>query len=187
MNTVIPCIINRPTLEIGSGHQVVRQMQRVLNQRLAQFDRALSSPKNISETGHFDPNTLMAVKYLQCLAFLPVDGVVGPKTWAFLCDGPASLPRLRLGTASSVVKAVQEALKDVGYYRGAVDGVFGAKTTVAVQNFQKSCEIVADGVMGWETWNELIKLDVHSSHCRLNSPKFSPMVKVQNSFARNSN
>lgn len=161
------CPINRPTLEFRSSHQVVKQMQKVLNQRLAEFDTASSLPNKVSETGYFTRNTQIAVQYLQCLAFLRVDGIVGPKTWAFLCDGPASLPQLRVGTASSVVKAVQEALKDAGYYLGAVDGIFGAKTAQAVKDFQKSYHLTVDGIIGSQTWNALIKLESHSNHCRL--------------------
>ncbi|MCV3212939.1 peptidoglycan-binding protein [Plectonema radiosum NIES-515] len=168
MVRVIPCFLHRPTLELGASREEVKQMQKVLNQRLSEFDTASSFPQNVAETGYFNQNTLIAVKYLQCLTFLPVDGIVGPKTWAFLSEGPGSLPRLRVGTASSVVKAVQEALRYAGYYSGAVDGVFQQKTAAAVKDFQVSCQMTADGVINPQTWKGLIKLDAHGKYCYIN-------------------
>jgi peptidoglycan hydrolase-like protein with peptidoglycan-binding domain len=166
--SIIQCPLNRPTLEFGASREVVKQMQKVLNQRLAEFDALSSLPQKVSESGYFDKNTRIAVKYLQCLAFLPVDGIVAPKTWAFLCDGSASLPRLRIGTASSVVISVQQLLKDAGYYFGKVDGVFGAKTAEAVVVFQASRHLTSDGIIDPQTWNALIRTDFHIKYCRIN-------------------
>lgn len=168
MVTAQACLLNTPTLELNASRKEVKQMQKILNQRLAEFDTASPFPQKVSETGYFNQNTLIAVKYLQCLAFLPIDGIVGPKTWAFLCDGPTSLPRLHVGTASSVVKAVQEALRYAGYYFGATDGVFGLKTAIAVKDFQLSCQMTGDGVINPRTWNALIKLEAHAKYCYVN-------------------
>lgn len=168
MVRVIPYLLHRPTLELGASREEVKQMQNILNQRLKEFDTASSFPQNVAETGYFNQNTLIAVKYLQCLTFLPIDGIVGPKTWALLCEGPASLPRLHVGTASSVVKAVQEALRYAGYYFGTVDGVFQQKTAAAVKDFQVSCQMTADGVINPQTWKALIKLDAHAKYCYVN-------------------
>ena len=49
------------------------------------------------------------------------------------------------------VKTVQQKLKDLGYYKLAVDGKFGSGTTAAVKNFQKAKGLAADGIVGDKT------------------------------------
>ena len=44
-------------------------------------------------------------------------------------------------------KAVQQKLKELGVYKGSVDGVYGAGTRNAVIKFQKSRVLTADGVV----------------------------------------
>lgn len=53
------------------------------------------------------------------------------------------------------VTEVQEILKRLGFYAGAVDGSFGAITQAAVIKFQQSIPLTADGVVGPPTWNQL--------------------------------
>ena len=50
---------------------------------------------------------------------------------------------------------VQTALKNAGFYNGAVDGKIGSQTKRAVMSFQKSHNLKADGVIGKKTWEEL--------------------------------
>ncbi|MBR8837774.1 MAG: peptidoglycan-binding protein [Stigonema ocellatum SAG 48.90 = DSM 106950] len=164
MNTKIKCPINRPFLVLGSSGQVVTEMQKVLNQRLLELP---SFQKEVSVTGYFGQNTLILVKYLQCIVFLPVDGIVGPKTWAYMCEGVASLPQLSLGSTGPLVKSVQEELNNTQYYCGAIDGNFGAKTALSVKAFQISRHLPDDGIIEQQTWTELIKLDTHVQRCEM--------------------
>ncbi|MDP2652686.1 MAG: peptidoglycan-binding protein [Candidatus Omnitrophota bacterium] len=53
---------------------------------------------------------------------------------------------------SASTEQVQKALKNAGYYQGAVDGKLGAKTKKAISDFQKDHELKADGVVGRKTW-----------------------------------
>ena len=53
--------------------------------------------------------------------------------------------------STSQVKTVQTKLKNWGYYTGAVDGVYGAKTKAAVKSFQKKNGLTADGIVGKKT------------------------------------
>lgn len=53
------------------------------------------------------------------------------------------------------VRSVQQALKNAGYYRGAVDGKAGAKTREAIKAFQRANGLEADGVVGPRTWKKL--------------------------------
>ncbi len=62
---------------------------------------------------------------------------------------------LRQGAKGSEVKEVQRRLKLWGYYKGSVDGVFGAGTRSAVIAFQKKNGLTADGVVGVSTYKAL--------------------------------
>ena len=62
---------------------------------------------------------------------------------------------LRQGSKGSDVKEVQRRLKLWGYYKGSVDGVFGAGTRSAVISFQKKNGLKADGVVGKSTYKAL--------------------------------
>jgi N-acetylmuramoyl-L-alanine amidase len=58
---------------------------------------------------------------------------------------------IRKGDKGELVKQVQMALKV------SVDGIFGAKTEVAVNTFQKENKLSVDGIVGKNTWSKLFK------------------------------
>lgn len=58
---------------------------------------------------------------------------------------------LRQGSTGPNVKYLQSRLQDYGYHLN-VDGLFGALTTSSVRSFQTSCGLIADGVVGHDTW-----------------------------------
>lgn len=53
------------------------------------------------------------------------------------------------------VRTVQAALKEAGFYNGAVDGKVGRQTIAAITAFQRSVGLKADGVCGRQTWAQL--------------------------------
>lgn len=53
--------------------------------------------------------------------------------------------------SASTNKSVQQKLKNLGYYTGAVDGIYGSKTKQAVKNFQRDNGLVVDGIIGPKT------------------------------------
>lgn len=55
------------------------------------------------------------------------------------------------GSRGSEVRQIQTKLRQLGYYKGSIDGIFGSDTKKAVISFQKSCGITADGVAGPKT------------------------------------
>lgn len=55
------------------------------------------------------------------------------------------------GSVGSNVLIIQERLKNLGYYTGEVDGVFGAGTQNAVIEFQKANGLIPDGIVGTKT------------------------------------
>ena len=68
-------------------------------------------------------------------------------------------PLLKKGSTGQAVRDLQQALKDLGYDPGAVDGTFGSKTEGAVKVFQTSKGITADGVVGPITWLNIDEAD----------------------------
>ena len=57
----------------------------------------------------------------------------------------------RYGSTGSEVTQIQTKLKRWGYYKGAVDGVYGSKTLAAVKWFQSKNGLTADGIAGTKT------------------------------------
>ena len=57
----------------------------------------------------------------------------------------------KLGSRGNEVRRIQQKLKNLGYYKGSVDGIYGTKTQKAVRAFQKNCGITADGIAGPKT------------------------------------
>ena len=70
---------------------------------------------------------------------------------AFSNSQTAFAVTVKQGSRGDTVKKVQQKLKNWGYYSGAVDGIFGAKTTAAVKLFQKRNGLTVDGIVGNKT------------------------------------
>jgi len=89
----------------------------------------------------------------------PVSGTVGP--------GPVQPPDenqvpdaiLRIGARGSDVTTLQNLLLDAGFNPGTADGIFGAQTDSAVRDFQNANNLIADGIVGPQTWDALIDGD----------------------------
>ena len=105
---------------------------------------------------------------------LKVDGIVGPKTWVAINSELSSWGAeqthvtnqttyvggfnrvLRLGSHGNDVKKLQNALKDMGYYSGNIDGIYGTQTFYAVRMFQFYYGVdSADGIAGPQTYVRL--------------------------------
>jgi hypothetical protein len=57
---------------------------------------------------------------------------------------------------------VQKKLKDFGFYNGKIDGFFGQNLLVSVTNFQRKVNIKADGIIGMQTWSQLLNYKPNS-------------------------
>lgn len=62
---------------------------------------------------------------------------------------------VKQGSRGEMVKKIQQKLKNWGYYKGKVDGIFGAKTKEAVKYFQRKNGLTVDGVVGKNTLKAL--------------------------------
>jgi peptidoglycan hydrolase-like protein with peptidoglycan-binding domain len=78
------------------------------------------------------------------------DGIVGPETWAAL------IIQTNQGDTGQEVRAVQKLLKDKYGYNINVDGIFGPDTSNAVKDFQSDNGLAVDGIVGPNTWRELV-------------------------------
>lgn len=112
----------------------------------------LLTARGISTTadGAYGSGTKASVQRFQNSVGLPADGSVGPQTW------PRLVMTTRQGSTNrNAVLAVQTALNK---YRSDLypDGDFGPRTLAAVKTFQRAHGLSADGVVGTDTWRELI-------------------------------
>lgn len=62
---------------------------------------------------------------------------------------------VKMGSRVTDVTYLQQALTDLGYECGKIDGIFGVKTLEAVKAFQKDHNLVVDGIVGAKTWAAL--------------------------------
>lgn len=65
-------------------------------------------------------------------------------------------PLVRQGSKGVYVCILQDALINLGYNTGGLDGVFGARTTSSVRSYQSSRGLTADGIVGTNTWRTLM-------------------------------
>ena len=71
----------------------------------------------------------------------------------------------KMGSRGAEVTQVQMVLKNMGYYSGGVDGIFGVKTQDALMKFQKARGLTADGIAGPQTLKALgIQVDAISAN-----------------------
>lgn len=87
-------------------------------------------------------------------------------------------PLLKKGSTGEAVKQLQQALKDLGYDVGAVDGQFGAKTEHAVKAFQHDRGIAADGIVGEITWLNIDEADMSNPTIKKGS-RGNPVRRAQ--------
>lgn len=111
--------------------------------------------------GKFGVGTKTALMAFQKANNLTRDGVAGAKTQEALYAVAAvknkidATSTLKEGTVSAAVKDLQSRLIALGYLTGTADGKFGAKTSLALIEFQKRNSLTADGIAGLKTLTAL--------------------------------
>lgn len=96
------------------------------------------NPGNIDSA--FGAGTQVAVEKFQNDQGISADGIVGDETWNCLM---------------AEIKPIQQALKDKGFYSGAITGIAKDSTYNAVLKFQESRQLTADGMVGVATRERL--------------------------------
>lgn len=69
--------------------------------------------------------------------------------------GPSNCPTLSIGSRGPDVTRLQQLLRNAGFDPGPIDGIFGPRTQAAVIAFQRSRNLVPDGIVGINTWTAL--------------------------------
>lgn len=138
-------------LESGSRGESVRQLQRNLT----------SLGYRLKADGIFGTQTDAAVRRFQRDKNLTVDGIVGARTRAAIRAAKqaasTSVPTatLRQESRGAQVELLQTALKKLGFMtQTQIDtgfGIFGPRTDAALRAFQRSENLVADGIYGSKT------------------------------------
>ena len=67
----------------------------------------------------------------------------------------------KIGSRGEEVRRIQTKLRELGFYNGKVDGIYGSATQRAVKRFQSSVGITSDGIAGSKT---LLYLGLDSSN-----------------------
>ncbi len=176
--------IVRPTLQLGSQGESVRELQSMLI-LLGYYPGPV--------TGVYSEDTTAAARRFQGAAGITADGIVGPATWSRLFPTPpgeanpptattpaaggtppstgtpstgttppatstsatTALPILRPGMEGDAVRQLQQRLRTKGFYSGAIDGIFGSQTEAAVRQAQTASDLTIDGIVGPATWRAL--------------------------------
>ncbi|MBE5783540.1 MAG: hypothetical protein E7329_09545 [Clostridiales bacterium] len=68
---------------------------------------------------------------------------------------PTPFTSLKLGSTGDDVRSLQRKLRELGFYKGSIDGDFGAGTETAVKAFQKQYGLTVDGKAGSNTLAKL--------------------------------
>ena len=157
------------SLNIGARGEDVKKMQQALR----------SKGYNIDADGVYGNYTANVVRQFQRDNGLIVDGYAGSQTMAKLFSGNAAAPAatpapapapastsstpqlstssyLKLGARNDQVKALQQKLKDLGYFNSTVDGYYGSVTEQAVRLFQTDKGLIVDGEAGQQTITRLL-------------------------------
>ncbi|PTA67067.1 peptidoglycan-binding domain-containing protein [Deinococcus arcticus] len=107
--------------------------------------------QTVDVDGIFGSGTNTAVRNFQAARGLSVDGIVGGNTWEAL------IKTVRQGDNNNAVRALQDQLRSgYGYSSVTVDGAFGPATNTAVRDFQTKRGLTVDGIVGLNTWQELV-------------------------------
>ncbi len=120
--------------------------------------------------GQYGPGTAEAVRLFQAQHGLDADGVAGEATLGLVYAEaaqtyiPTPTPKpeaslLKKGDSGEAVSAMQERLRELGYYEGEVDGAFGGGTEEAVRLFQSQNGLDVDGIAAAKTFSLLYSED----------------------------
>jgi peptidoglycan hydrolase-like protein with peptidoglycan-binding domain len=150
-----------PTQSAGNRGADVAAIQHLLRQHGG----------HVGTSGVFGRRTTAAVKAFQRRSGLAQDGVVGPRTWEKL------VVPLHPGSRGEAVRALQlelNAKRGAGLHaNGHVDG----PTQAAIRRFQEHAGLQPDGVVGRETWENLV--------WHYDRPNFAPASLCSYSTASN--
>lgn len=149
--------LNLSAYKKGMDHQDVKVIQQAL-MKDGVFDHN-------ELTTYYGAITENAVIRFQKKYGLTADGVIGRSTiekmdsLGLFTYGNLSLKVYKPGMKHSDIKIIQEALRDIGTYKGdTITTYFGSVTEKAVKDFQSMHGLTADGVVGGSTIKKMESL-----------------------------
>lgn len=86
-----------------------------------------------------------------CVLIVAASGFAVYKVNYENADQTSAVAVISQGSRGETVRQIQQKLKRWGYYKGSVDGVYGAQTLAAVKHFQRKNGLTADGKAGPKT------------------------------------
>lgn len=100
--------------------------------------------------GVWGPSTQVALENFQRARGLDVSGQLTPPTLAAMGFEPGTFPPRSTASAGqpldpAVMRSTQRELRRLGFYRGAVDGIWGPRSQAALVRFQQSRGLQASG------------------------------------------
>jgi len=109
------------------------------------------------------------------IASTPVVSIAAPQKIAQVNPRDSiNRPTLKVGSQGEGVSELQAALKLLGYYSGAVDGVYSENTASAVSRFKQAAGLNPDGVVDASTWQRLFpNQPVAASTLPSSQPRFN--------------
>lgn len=159
LSVVLTAFAEYKTIPYGEISNRVRKLQSTLKSK--GFYKG-------SVDGVFGESTRNAVIKFQNSVGIRGDGKPGNKTLTALYEGKSALNKtsdtelkqqtqpknpstLYYGCKGARVKSLQRALRDVGVYKGSIDGIYGDHTRAAVIKFQAQKGLTQDGMAGPRT------------------------------------
>ena len=164
------------TMKSGNTGEAVGLLQTRLKE-LGYYDGVISNT--------YDAATVAAVKAFQKKNSLKADGIAGaetqkaiysdaslsPNETATPTPSPTPTPKptytvptatVKYGTEGADAKTVQLRLKELGFYKGRADGIFGRASVNALKEFQAYNNLTIDGAAGKSTYKILFSDNVIS-------------------------
>ena len=128
-----------PAMQRGEKDVFVRALQLLLR----------AHGYGLSVNGSFGRATRQDLRQFQTTHQLVASGVTNDPTWEAL------LVTLHQGSKGPAVLAAQALLRQAGY-AVVSDGIFGSNMKAAVLKYQKQTGHTTDGIIGQNTWYELL-------------------------------
>ncbi|SKC42145.1 peptidoglycan-binding domain-containing protein [Maledivibacter halophilus] len=142
--------LNFSNYKVGMEHEDIKVIQKAL-MRDGVFDHG-------EITTYFGSITEKSVIEFQKKYGLTADGIIGKstidkmKSLGLFTYGNLSMKAYKKGMTHLDVKIIQEALRDIGTYKGdEITTYFGTITESAVEDFQKKYGLAVDGIVGGKT------------------------------------
>lgn len=154
--------------DIGLG---INKMQAYLNMFQ---DRGLIQTRNLQD-GVFGPRSEQATKEWQNYKGIPTSGQIDIATWDSIVNELKVLNMISNVPAADASYYFSQGNQSLGVYQMQmylneiarinpclrpipVDGIFGPRTTMAVQQFQYLYDLAIDGVIGAQTFDAIVNI-----------------------------